>query len=480
MNMKWIIVFLAFILLFPSVGINFNHNIYSNYNVTTYTTSYNQIVIDKTKNNNDNDFYFYFYTNYDGIEKISPIIEAINGIDVDNNSETGKNGKDIKIALLILPYIQKLDEKWVLAISFALKIIRLGEEIKEGKLIAYFSGLIPYQGKQHNIKLGYCSKEEIPKEIRIVLTVLPYILYEEQPEIYINVEPIFDGDYKNLSIILEYDKGKTLIGYYPACPTIIRFSRSEDKMGLAVERRTYAKQTIKISYEGTIGVNLTLENIPKRIAFTIGYGENYFEYEAEEEFNASLIIEIFGQKGCVKIEYLPRHLIVNFGKEGYIYLYIDEKKTKFLVCDDLVSPSISLSIYNLSGEAELQWVAGREGYISIKGFKGMETEFFANKENIYFRMFSQLKAENFVMGWNISSMGYISFDTNWEWLCFYSLNLTIDKVFGVLVEANMLRAEDFKVSWNAIPPSFQKTGKIEFIGDFIFSIMLNGKWYDVF
>ena len=107
MNMKWIIVFLAFILLFPSVGIKFNHNIYSNYNVTTYTTSYNQIVIDKTKNNNDNDFYFYFYTNYDGIEKISPIIEAINGIDVDNNSETGKNGKDINIALLILPYIQK-------------------------------------------------------------------------------------------------------------------------------------------------------------------------------------------------------------------------------------------------------------------------------------------------------------------------------------------------------------------------------------
>lgn len=431
-------------------------------------------------------FAFSIHTKYNGIEKDSTILNAMfNGIDIDNDASTGINGKDVRVSLIILPLIQEIDIGWILTFSIALKVIRMGDELKYGDFEIYFKGNIFYS-VSHMVKIGYYSpkNEEIPKEIREVVTIVPYIFYEKNPEFYINLEPVFDDGNQNLTIIMEYSDTQThklMIDYFPASNSMIKISpdMSLRKINISIERLADVEQTVKIRYENNFAINITVEDIPVRMAFTLGFSENYFEYMASDEFNASLIVEYGGVEFCIKLEYLPRHLIANF-EEGYIYVYINERKTKFIVCNDVDLPTSYLSISNLTGEATVRWRGEQEGYIAVDGFKGIELEIYSESELTHFLLYSVLKTEHFEIRWNISLPGYIFIDTNWEWLSFYSLNITIDDIFGVLIESNLLRADDFNVAWQTTPPIFQINGNIDFIGDITFSIMLNGIWYDVF
>ena len=432
---------------------------------------------------------FSIYTNYNGIEKRTPVLQSIfNGIDVDNNPETGENGIDLKVRVFALPLIQQTDIGWVLTISFALKVIRLGEEIKNGELEICFEGSISYGGV-HTFKIGYYSaeNEEIPREIREIITVAPYIFYPKAPEFYINVEPVFEGKDKNISIILEYENlgnHKISIDYFPATFSMIKIvpDFSLNKFNFSIEKYTEVEQTIRIRYEGVMNVSMTIEDIPQKMEFSIGFSqeEKRFEYMASDEFNASLIIEAFDFSYAMKIEYLPRHLICSFGDEGYIYIYINERKTTFIIADDIEEPFNYFMITNLSGEATIQWNIQRDGYIIINGFKGMEVEIKVEVGNIYFRAYSIVEAEHFETNWNLSIPGYVFIDTNNESLFFYSLNFTLDDLFGILIEAHSLKAEDFRVSWQASIPIFTKEGTIDFGSLEKFAIMLNGIWYDVF
>lgn len=433
------------------------------------------------------DFNFKIYTRYNGIEKETPILQSIfKGIDVDNNASTGENGKDIKVSIIVLPYIDNVNGSLIFAISFALKVIRLGEEIKNGELELYFKGALSYNG-MHNFVVGFYSppNEELPRELREVITVVPYLLYDKDPEFYINVEPVFENGYSNLSAVLQYsnrEKHKVIIDYLPAVDTLIKVSPNLalNSLSLAIERMAGAEETIRIRYYGNTNVSLTLEDIPQEMAFTIKFMESYFEYKASDEFNASLIIELLGMDICMKIEYLPRHLIAQLAGEGQIYIFVNQRKTRFILADNLEEPTMSLTIGNLSGEAILRWMVGSEGFIGIDGMKGLQAELKMNMNELHFRMFSCLKAEHFIIEWNISLAGYIEIDTDWEWLSYYSFNLTVDDVFGILIEAGFLRAQDYRVEWNTMPPSFITTGEIDFIGDIVFAIMFNGVWYYVF
>lgn len=477
--MRKIIIIIASILLFPSTSnVALNKIIENEERLEAKSIEFYNVENESKMNG------IFIYTKYNGIEKTTPILEAIfNGIDVDNDESTGIDGKDIKISIFILPHIQKLDGKWILAISLALKVIRLGEEIKKGEIEITFEGNFAHE-KFHHIKIGYYSKqgEEIPKEIRIVYTVLPYLFYEKNPEFYINMEPVFEGKNYNISLIAEYGNEvnhRLTIEYYPAVLSIIKISPdiSFRYYNFSIIRFAEEEQAIKITYSAKKTILLSLENLPKEISFTIGYGE-YFEYKASREFNASLVVEFKEYMVAMKIYYLPRHLVARSG-ENYLSIYINSIKTKFIICNDLEMPTSYFSIKNLSGETTLRWLGGKEGYIAIDGMKGVEIEIFSKKD-ISLKFFSVQKAKHFIIKWNISSKGYVFVDTNWEWLSFYSFNLTIDNIFGILIEANLLKAENFTVSWQRVPPSFVREGKIDFIGDITFAIMFNGVWYRVF
>ncbi|RLF45392.1 MAG: hypothetical protein DRN17_02690, partial [Thermoplasmata archaeon] len=86
-------------------------------------------------------FDMHIYTKCGDVEKNTSIIYGLLfPIDVDDNSNTGENGKDIKVRFLILPYLSQKNFGWVLSFSIVMDVERLGNEIKDEdfEIYAYF------------------------------------------------------------------------------------------------------------------------------------------------------------------------------------------------------------------------------------------------------------------------------------------------------------------------------------------------------
>lgn len=489
---KLAVVFIAFLVILP-VGNVLNLSIKSHENEDNNIEKENthfQLRISKWSDWDwKNQMGFYIHTKYDGIEKDTPVLQSIfSGIDVDDDPSTGVNGKDVKVSIIALPLIQQTDVGFVFTLSLALKVIRLGDEIKNGEFEITFGGSITFNGV-HHFKIGYYSAdgEEIPRELREVVTIVPYIFYDKDPEFYINIEPVFDNGNENVSAILAYSNANfgdhtIIIDYFPALDTMIKVTPSIgiNKFGFSIERYTDIEQTIRMRYIGEMAINLTIEDIPREMAFSLSFAENYFEYEASDEFNASLIIEYREMEFVMKIEYLPRHLIAQFDSEGYFYINVDERKTKFIVANALENPTMYFSVTNLTGESIVRWNIGGEGYLTIDGFTGLQIEIKFEMGEVYFKIYSILQTEHFKISWNLSIPGYVFIDSNNEWLSFYSFNFTIGDVFGILIEANFIRANNYRVEWQTSTPFFTTDGEFDFVGNITFAIMLNGTWYYLF
>jgi hypothetical protein len=518
----------------------------------------------------------YIHTNYNGIEKDTPVLQSIfNGIDVDNNLSTGEDGNDIRISVFVFPYVEHIEGNLVLLISFTLRAIRLEDKIKNGEFELSFGGTISYS-IQHTFRIGFYSaeSEEIPRETSMSVTIVPYLFYDKDPEFYITVDPFFDTRNQNMSVILEYftlDTHKLMIDYFPVIHTMMKFSPSRglNKFNCSIEKFSETEHTIRARYEGERKVNLIVEDIPQKMEFTLSFSEKYFEYEASAEFNASLavesydfeicielehlpshllfkiererhfyvyveryteahqkvkmrykemavnltivdipqimefslyfskeekyfeyeasaefnsslIIEIFGYPYLMKIEYLPRSLRTQFNETNYFYIYVDKRSTNFTIADSLEEPDNYVSVTNLTGEAIIRWRKKANGYLTIDGLRGLKVELKSEVRHISFKVCSVLEAEHFDITWNLSVPGYVFIDTNGEWLSYYSFNFTLNSLFGLLIEVDLLKADDFTVEWETEFPFFNREGELQYVGNLTFAIMLNGTWYYVF
>ncbi len=422
----------------------------------------------------------FIYTKCNGIEKRTPIIQALlNPIDVDDNPDTGENGGDVRITAYPFPYVQQVGGKWILAISLVFKIIRLGEEIKDSDFEAYVQ--IDFQGQTFRAGIGSAYGEELPKEARLVFTVVPYLMYDKEPEYYINLEPVFEGNSSKVSIFGEYI-GKShqymQIDFNPAITTMIKFVPSVKigHAGITIQRFASEETTLKMIYKGKFNANLTIEDIPVTMSFDLAISERHFEYEASDEFNVSMIIE-GNHQACATIRYLPRHIVIDGGLDGYVNIFADNKKTELILADKIKEPSSFIKISNLTGNITFKWKVGLNGFLVVDGGKNAFIELSALKG--VFDLKAIKKATNFSFTWNLALNGSISIDTNWEWLAEYSINFTLEN-FGIYIKASFLRAEDYTAEWNTSPPSFITYGNMDFIGGIDFSIMINGIWYPLF
>ena len=429
------------------------------------------------------------YTNFEGNEKYTSILESIiDGIDVDNNPETGSNGKDIKIEFLIFPFPDLMDGEWVLFLSSFLRVVRLGEEIKYGDFQMYLE-LSFTLNSQHTIRIGYSSpkNEEIPKELNEIITITPYIYYDKQPEFYVDMAPIFDDGVHNLSILAEYiNQGsqRVTIDYIPAVDTEIHLipHADQDTIDFSIQRISSNEQKIRINYEGVAKLGLILEDIPQIMTFTLGFGENIFEYSSSDTFNATLILAVFDMDLFMMIDYLPQHLKTRFlCQEGYFFISIDDSKTRFILSNDQYTPTKSFTITNLTGESLIQWLmTQKEGYVTIEGFQGLEMCISLEDSAYSLLVTSILQTEHFEIRWDLSIPGFVFLDTNREWLNSCSFKLIFNTLYGILLEANLLQAEDFQVDWQTTIPLFAFDGFIHLFGNVTFEIYLNGTWYPVF
>ena len=422
----------------------------------------------------------FVYTRCNGIEKKIPLLKALfNPIDVDDNESTGEDGKDIKINAYPFPYVQQVNGKWILAVSLVFKIIRLGEEIKDSDFETYVQ--LDFHGQIFRAGLGSEQGKELPKEARIVFTVVPYLMYDKEPEYYLNLEPVFEGNASKVAIFGEYI-GKShqymQIDFDPAVTTMIKFSPSMkvEHAGISIQRYSSQETTLKMIYEGKFNANLTIEKIPISMSFNLSVSEGHFEYEASDEFNISMIIEGKHQ-ACARINYLPRHVAIDGGMEGYLNVFTNNRKTELIMADKPNNPNSFIKVSNLTGNITFKWSVGLDGYIGVDGGKNAFIELNALKG--MFDLKATKKASNFSFSWNLALNGSIAINTNWEWLAEYSMNFTLQN-FGIYIKANFLRAENYSVEWNTSPPLFNTYGNIDFIGDIDFSIMINGVWYPLF
>lgn len=488
------VILVLVVLITPIGNIAINHfdtaNSYSGVNTVRPSISFsqNRPYVKWSEWSFEQQFGFFIRTIFNDIEKNSPVLEAmVSGIDIDNNPSTGDNGKDLKVTVIVLPLIQETDIGWVLSVHVALKIIRLGDEIKTGELEVCLGGHVDINGEQQ-FRIGYYSpaNQEIPREIREVVTIVPYFNYEHDPEFYFNIEPVFEDGTQDLSVILEYGndivgRHNVMLDYFPAVTTLVKLSPHLERQQIEVnlERTTDVEQTLRLQYDGSVSVNVTLEDIPNAMEFTMGFSEAYFEYTANDEFDITMIVEMEEVAYLLSVEYLPRNFKIQFGFEGYLDVTSDSGISRFIFANDLEQPSSYLLLTNLTGRAIVQWSIAANGSIIIDGFAGLHAEFYINSGSVYFRSYAELQSEHFEMIWNIAIPGFVSIDTNWQWVSEYSFNMSLGNIFGVLIESSFLRANNYEVSWQTEIPFFSKTGTLELSNVNTFNIMINGIWYSV-
>ena len=109
------------------------------------------------------------HTTYEDTEKTSEITFGLyNDIDVDNDNNTGVDGKDIRVQYLLLPYIL-LEPEIRIGLIYSLSITRIADEIKHSafSLTAELGDNLMYLGYQTPEKLG----NEIPSQISLSSTL---------------------------------------------------------------------------------------------------------------------------------------------------------------------------------------------------------------------------------------------------------------------------------------------------------------------
>jgi len=455
----------------------------------------------------------YIYTKCGDVEKNTSIIYGLlSPIDVDDNSNTGENGKDIKVRFLILPHISQKNFGWILSFSIVMDIERLGDEIKDKDFEIYTNfhlSLEDYDYGDHEFRIGYSSPEgkELPRDERLSLTIYPYLMYDKNPDFILQNTPVFDGKESDVDIIARYSGsfgGNTfdhnvVISCQPAISSTIKFTPDFDvhKINVSISRTADKDTTLTLKYDGKIndnemGVSLTIDKIPREMAFSIFYnifgssGENgMIDYESSNEFNVTLTVKVskIGLMGVMRLEYLPRHFTAEWSGRiygGYINASANSPLTKFIICDDIDNPSVYFSISNVTNSANFSWGIDQGGYVELKSeHEGPKTDFYWILGSMRIEMISELKTDYLFLSWDIDHEGYVTLDTNGNWLNQFSFNFTIDGNVGLLIGASFLKADNFKAEWVLWPPNFQFSGDINFIGNIVFSIMLGGTWYSI-
>ncbi len=458
-------------------------------------------------------FDMHIYTKCGDVEKNTSIIYGLLfPIDVDDNSNTGENGKDIKVRFLILPSLSQKNFGWVLSFSIVMDVERLGNEIKDEdfEIYAYFYlSLEDYGYGDHEFRIGYSSPEgkELPRNEILSLTIYPYLMYDKNPDFILQNAPVFDGEESDMDVIARYSGnfgGNTFdhnvaISCQPAIPSTIKFTPdfSISKINTSISRTADKDTTLTLKYNGKtndeeMGVALTIDKIPREMTFSILYnifgpsGENgMIDYESSSEFNITLTIEIskIGLMGTMRLEYLPRHFAAEWSGRvygGYINVSVDSQLTKFIICDDIDNPSVYFSISNITNSANFSWGMDQGGYIELRsGHEGPKTDFYWILGSMRVEMISEMKTDYLFLSWNIDQEGYVTLDTNGNWLNEFSFNFTIDSNVGLLIGASFLKADNFRAEWVIWPPNFQLSGDINFIGNIVFSVMLGGAWYPI-
>jgi len=438
-------------------------------------------------------------TNCGTIEKTYQItFGQFNELDVDNNENTGMNGKDIRIQYLILPWLETQTSIQI-GLRFLLTIERIGDEIKSHSFTLSSN---MFDGMMH---LGYQSPKTNQNEIPSFLQLSSFIFFKPETGtsgISFEMNPQYDSsnqDHK-LTFFTTYQNGAITQSYEFMFEPVsnkqitIESTKSQGIFQYSITKgntlpTTASIKIMKTTDDTPIETNLIIDPLPSDVTFSLGItpfskGGGVIEYQSNSYYDTSILIES-NNMGSVKyavVKNTPKYFYAEWDpskENGYYHLNIDATDTDMFLLDSLSQPTINLSIQDIEViEFSAFWNLTDPGDFTII----KDTSFHIDLDFIIdeweARIDAEPTAENIKITWLTDVSGYFSFDTD-------SIPLnTIDMLIkgsdlGIRTQGEFVKADDFMLEWTIWPPidwNIDKSGTIDFHSMSI-DLFLDGIWY---
>jgi hypothetical protein len=438
------------------------------------------------------------HTDCAGIKKSTKILFAIlNGIDVDNNPNTGINGQDIKVRYILLPIIST-GSNLAIGLSFVLNFERIGDEIKNEDFTATM------EIGQNNIRYGFWSPDETGNEIPSYVSVaFSFIFYvtEGTRGFRFDLNPEYTNDMSEKKIILfaEHNGQETQRSFSFEFDPVMA-ATAEIKSTLIGGRWQYMftrsspwDSKVTTTYTMNDGEEKTtkfiVDRLPQDISFELGFtpfsnGGGKLVYESSRMFDIELSVES-NQMGTCKYATLrntPKKMTAEWKptiQNGYYNVNIESDGTEFTLQDSLTSPDKCFTLSNLENiDIKTSWNLSNPGDIFIEKTAGLNANLELQLGEWTATVNSQFTSDHIKMGWGLDVSGYLNLDTDWEPLTTTDIMIMSENL-GLKTVGEGLKAEDFELFWTIWPPAewdITSNGQLDF-ASITMDLYSEGTWY---
>ncbi len=421
-----------------------------------------------------------------------------NDIDVDNNADTGVNGKDIRVQYLLLPYFLPSPELR-LGLVFSVTIDRIGEEIKDEE----FSVSASIANDQ--ISVGYSAFDdatnEIPKRMQLSSTVFLQ-LSEGTSGFSFYMDPTYDSNEEGKQITLNagINDGQVQrsysFGFTPASETQITLQSTKEsgKWNYTFTKDTpyntvFTAELTKTVAGTTEQTTLTIDSLPDKVSFTLALTPftregGSIEYQSNTMYDISVLVETetIGLCKYALIKNTPRSLSAHWipsRENGFFHVDLDSDGTTMYLLNTLQTPTINISIQDLqSVDMDAFWNLTNAGDLNIVKDPLLHVDLDVIFDEWEIQLDAEPTAKNIYFSWESNISGFLTLDTQQQPVSDIDM-LVKGPSNGISINGETLSADDFHLEWTVWPLSdfyVNKTGFIDFITISI-DVYVNGEWY---
>jgi hypothetical protein len=435
----------------------------------------------------------------DDVEKTSEIVFGLyNKIDVDNNENTGVNGKDIQVQYLILPYILPTPDFTIGAlITVGVKL--LGDEIEDSSFS--LSAVIA----DNLISVGYESPQGPSNKIPNSIQLSSLIFFQPSKQttgFTFNMNPTYESGQAEKQIFLsagvndENVQRTYRFGFQPATETQITICSTLDpnKWEYTFTRDTSFDTTftaeITKAVEGiTKQTTLTIDSLPEEISFSLALTPfssegGSIQYQSETMYDVSVLVETndIGRCKYALIKNTPRELSAEWipsRENGFYHVSIDSDGTSIYLLNSLNTPTINLSIRELSTvDLTAFWNLTNPGNFEVFKDPSLHIDLDILFDEWEAELDAEPTAEHIYFSWKSNVSGFLNLDT--DQLPLSNIDLLVKgPENGISILGETLTADDFHLEWTVWPLTefyVDKTGSLTFLSLSI-DVYVNDQWY---
>jgi hypothetical protein len=441
------------------------------------------------------------HTSYEDVEKTTEITFGLNNeIDVDNDENTGIDGKDIQVNYVLLPYLT-LDPEFCIGLVFSVTIERIADEIKDSpfSLTAELGDNLMHLGYE---TLGTMNSE-IPKKTTISST-LYLSLEDSRVGFSFSMNPEYETTQGQHTLSLhakihdEDIQRSFTFTYTPAIDSQITIEQTENpsEWEYSITRDIQTETVLTVSIEKTENndektTTLTITPLPSSTIFRLTLTPFSSEggsihYESSSMYSASILVETEDLGLCkyALIKNSPRSIDAQWmpSKEnGFYHIEMDSDGTDIFLLNTLQNPTINLSLNNMGTvNMTAYWNLTNPGTFQVIKEPSLQIDLDILFEEWEARLNAEPVAENIFLAWETNITGFLTLDTEWQPLS--TLDLVVKgPSLGINTTGESFKADDFHIEWTVWPLSafnVSKTGSVSFLSLSI-DVFIQNNWYHI-